>query len=965
MRTSSVTKAASFFASVLALGAAPFPHSTAQSLDQDPTCVIEEGKPLIVNGGRPRHYFAPTNAVTARRVIPSGARFTDVAKITPPEEIPLGRLYFALEEADGQVLLGDYVGRPARCFTSLIGWVDRAELLSTANPRQLGSALREHPPLGRMLRAEYTNIENAFNERSTVEFRVLMKPERRTQPRLQASITAPLNGRAAIGDTFFWRYVYDIKDVSGTYWLLIGTHPQLVDSPPRSTLSDRAYISQARLQGWVRLDDVSPWPTNIVLEYNAARAAVEERKTLDAPNIIVDRMPAYTDNSRSMHRIVKEEGLEVLAEENLAIWDDAFDGGRLAGHARFLPEGLGASVLRAHVQSVGNDGWFTVATLGSLDSKLRPTEAARIRLAMLDVLDRLTRLDIVFVVDGTGSMVPEIETIGVALQLLSERLNGKTVRVDHLRFLNDLQITELPIDVRVSLLLYSDVRHPVSNTNARCRDLQDSEGSPLIPQTTYIFAKLSLKNERDAINAGIREAVCMVKFREGKAGGRYEALFHGMQRVIADSRLWQEGPFGQRVIIVVADEPGTHTRDKNPSQMERIYVEDSAERYLSTRVDVERLGYDAGPTVRASTEGDLVSVWSIFTGDEDKYEKFKNGGIDEEEMGRPRVGGVIGMPPFVGQAEWDKRILWRDFETDSSLVEARLKQFTEVIAEALQEEQRRIVGMALALERCGVRPEECGGQATSSGSPAGVVLTSGQITKILASLAYENISLDELRKFTETGFVRGVVRASDRGRLTGWRQAIMLTDYQADIYAEHLRTIKYAIDKGHFGGDCPNQGYDFLRLMFFIRDVLDEPLVSLGGIADRYAAPQGCVRVGDILSDLARDTPSQIFRLPRFVPVFDDNIFSLPLEDLLDRARADVDKLYDELEVFGWKVNCINAIRAGGHLLPADALDPDNKDVGEVCADVSPNAQPAYNWSVRLSTRYGGRYVFLPVELLP
>ena len=375
------------------------------------------------------------------------------------------------------------MGRPARCFTSLIGWVDRAALLSTAEPRHLGSALRGHPRLASMLRAKYANMEHAFNERSTVEFRVLMKPERRTQPRLQPGSNAPTNMRAAIGDTFFWRYVYDVKDLSGTYWLLIGTHPSLVDSPPRSTLSDAAAVSQERLQGWVTLEEVSPWSTNIVLEYNAARAAVEERRRLEAPNIIVDRLPTYTDDEpRSLHRIAREEGLEILAEENLAIWNVAFDGGNRPGHARFLPEGLGASVLRAHVQSVGNDGWFTVATLGSLDSKLRPTEAARIRLAMLDVLERLTRLDIVFVVDGTGSMVPEIETIGDTLQLLSGRLNGKTVRVDHLRFLNDLQITELPIDVRVSLLLYSDIGHPDSHGNTRCRDLQESEDSPRIPQ---------------------------------------------------------------------------------------------------------------------------------------------------------------------------------------------------------------------------------------------------------------------------------------------------------------------------------------------------------------------------------------------------------------------------------------------------------------------------------------------------
>ena len=455
----------------------------------------------------------------------------------------------------------------------------------------------------------------------------------------------------------------------------------------------------------------------------------------------------------------------------------------------------------------------------------------------------------------------------------------------------------------------------------------------------------------------------MVQFRRGEAGGKHEALFHGMQHAISDSELWQEGPFGQRVIIVVTDEPGTHDWDAKPSRMEGLYAEDSAARYLSTREDIEKLGYDAGPTVQASAEGDLISVWSIFTGEENLYHKFKHGGLDED--GIRRVGGVMGSPPFVGREEWNQRTLWWDFEADSSLVEARIQLFTKVIAEALHEEQRRIVGMALALERCGIRPEECGGQATSGGSPAGVVLTSGQIAKILASLAGGDVSLEELKQFTETGFVQGAVRAKDRGRLTGWRQAIMLSDYQADRYAQHLGTIKAAIVRGHFSGSCANQGYDFLRLMFFIRDVLDEPLTSKDSITHRYAAPHGCDRVADILSDLGGDTPSRIFRLPRFVPVFDDNIFSLPFEDLLDRARDDIDELYEELEEFTWKVNCIEAIRASGHLLPADALDPDNQNVEEVCADVSPTALPSYNWSVRLSTRYGGRYVFLPVELLP
>ena len=70
------------------------------------------------------------------------------------------------------------------------------------------------------------------------------------------------------------------------------------------------------------------------------------------------------------------------------------------------------------------------------------------------------------------------------------------------------------------------------------------------------------------------------------------------------------------------------------------------------------------------------------------------------------------------------------------------------------------------------------------------------------------------------------------------------------------------------------------------------------------------------------------------------------------------------IKQFIQRAECINAIATlDNRLLPAQALDPDEAEPEAYC---DPALERKYHdWAVRVSHRFGGQYVFIPVELLP
>ena len=107
-------------------------------------------------------------------------------------------------------------------------------------------------------------------------------------------------------------------------------------------------------------------------------------------------------------------------------------------------------------------------------------------------------------------MLTEIEEISGMLKAISERLRGLKVKEPRFSFIESGPVTDRPIDVHVSLLVYSHVTNDDAQGNVTCV----SGGKT--PRTGYIFRSRSLKTELRHIQEGFRKAECIV--RNGDSG---------------------------------------------------------------------------------------------------------------------------------------------------------------------------------------------------------------------------------------------------------------------------------------------------------------------------------------------------------------------------------------------------------------------------------------------------------------
>ena len=374
-------------------------------------CVLDQSHKPVPEPGpeeEPQYFIVTTDeAILERDTIPPNAKVS--VQVKDPIPPGFGELRFAVDVSDGYALLGHYEAARG-CFTELSGWVSLSSVVGR-NAIKVSDLAERYGAQVRALKAQAKKQgrDLEFSPDNPVLLRVLLRPEQLARARLRPAERAPIRVGVGMGDMFFWRYVYDMRESAGTFWFLIGTHAHLAEKGLSGTriVADIGNV-KLRLQGWVRAEDVVPWTTNIVLEFNAARDAVEERmgengKSERNPNLILKKLPPHKagDERRPLKEIAEREQIEIVAREDAGFWRKAFEDTATNDDAKFLPHGTGRAGSRLHVSGriEGRKGWRVGATLGSTGSEFRTNEWVKASIALHEVLDRLAQLDIVFVVD--------------------------------------------------------------------------------------------------------------------------------------------------------------------------------------------------------------------------------------------------------------------------------------------------------------------------------------------------------------------------------------------------------------------------------------------------------------------------------------------------------------------------------------------------------------------------------------
>ena len=715
-------------------------------------------------------------------------------------------------------------------------------------------------------------------------------------------------------------------------------------------------------------DEVVPWPTNIVLELNAHEAAVRERfadrlgrddcETKAAPGpkryapgmVIAAVPPPEHDPGLTVRELAQRHGIEVRATEACSLWDRAIGRRDPRGEAQFLPRGLRDATVRAHVEGAASGGWMRVSTLGSLTRTVSTSEWSRTRKAMLNVLKAASEIEIVLVVDSTGSMVREVRDVGRALTAFHEKLVGggaiSAIDTHDLATIHNTQLPELPIRIRVSLLLYSDV----SRDDTSALLIFRGKGT-LTPRTGYVFKRLSLRNEMNAIRNGIEQAVQIIMHQDG--GGR-EAMFHALDRVITDETLWSDPVLGQQVVVLITDEDGIATAQKNEHSVALGYDTTARRHYGAAREHAREKGYEIIGEELGARSRNLLWGSVIFTEPVKhaaKFARLKRQLKPLEMFGEDRIHEV-------------------DTAEHRVFVDAEFNTAIEAIRRAIEDEQIRIERLVTRLERCALDPKECTQKRPDRGvHAAGMVASETEVDKAMHLLASKGMTREQVEREVRTGFVEGFVRLKSPGRRSTWRQAVMVTERQMAEYNRILQGIVYGLNSRVTQNErCDTPEVDLVRLMLFLQDIVEAPPANASR-ARRLAQEhrhadidEACQRADLMYSTGLGGTMSEQLGLAESIPVDPKGLFGISFQGLAERIGEI--QIHDVLDEFVAKAMCLRQMREGGPLLPVQALDPDDPHPERNC---TPDGVigTSYDWPVRVSRRYGGSYVFIPLELLP
>ena len=866
-------------ACMLMMLAAAASHAGEQTADE---CLIKGHGPVKNAKGKFKFYHVSREPITLARTAKGAQGDEDLEPLIEiPQTSPeLGTLYRSALETDDAVLLGHYTGLTVKCFTKLHGWASREDLIETSEAVRVGELVRKNPELAEKLRARYPAGKSLIEERSRIHMRVLMRPEQVAQPRLTPDESGDKKEAAAIGDTYFWRYVYDARtDGEGNIWYLIATHRSLIKDTVESTEAhEKRGTSQRRLQGWVHEDTVVPWPTNIVVELNAHEAAVAER----FPNLEHETKCDEESQDYTPGMIVRKRGAErakstarnedpgIIAYESCNLWREAFGArdrdARAGKHnslredktiARFLPKGLGNSTVRAHVQEMSG-GWARVATLGRLTGNISYAEHSRVRKALLNVVRSLSQIEIVLVVDATGSMHEEIQDVGKGAAGAARENVQEGDRLDRNRTLPDHQRDDRYRADRARARgegQPGDVlrRQPQGDGEREADEPRDEVGGAP-PYGTHLQETSRCEVSSPTSSKGSGTRVTIVK-NNTKVSGSDEATLEALAKVIDDDSLWGDPMLGQQVVVLVTDEEATEEGGINRWELATKYQEKTKRIYTRSNERAKEHGYEAIEGEIAGDSRDFLWGSLIYTGSEDwKFDLLKK---------QLSPLGIFGKEQIHRITEDERR----------AFVDADYKLAAGAIVAKVNEEQRKIENTVASLEQCAINPSECLNDGEQGESKSAMKQSRSEIERAKHALVVRGLNANDVFQQIKNGLVEGYVQLSTEGRRATWRRSVMLDIDQARQYTRALNAIVLGLKSSNSFDRCDSDEADIMRLVLFLREIAGAQPTSERGANDiatrkRHAdIDTACGNADAVLTGGVSGTLLEDLNIPHVLPL--------------------------------------------------------------------------------------------------
>ena len=337
-----------------------------------------------------------------------------------------------------------------------VGWVDADDVIErTWQPLTVGEAKERQIVSGTSNRTVDTVKES---ERLSV--RVITQPGSKV----------PFARRPGEGDrakaervgSWRWYYLFDVElDEEENPWYLVGDIPVMTDKDDVVATNIRAGGSSQGLRGWVPGNKMTVWTTNLVLELNTANGAVAWRQDGNAPAVVFD-----------VPHIQSEASFEEPLDQ---YWGE---GGQM--HPYRDPVGVPARRTR-HMLIANHGTYFEVASAAAKDGAAMEDVRTETRQRLEKAIQEMKAIDIVFVVDRSGSMHDAIKE---TTKLLYEWARG--IRAHRLGGGSKIRVPELDmgerkfeittdLDVRMSIILFertTEVILPPTDIVTKWRDVK-------------------------------------------------------------------------------------------------------------------------------------------------------------------------------------------------------------------------------------------------------------------------------------------------------------------------------------------------------------------------------------------------------------------------------------------------------------------------------------------------------------
>ena len=432
----------------------------------------------------------------------------DYAAAQVGESFPIGKHLFADDvRADcGRMrvleLSSDGVPTP-------VGWMRMDDLLvDWPSAMDIGRAIRQG------LAVERPTIDSGINEGNGLKLHFVTKPG----PPVMLGVRPGDDSGEALPAVPSFLYVYDIEQQGGAAWGLMGKPAGLPLKNQWREYTD-ATVAERQLLGWVALSKLQMRATNLALELNTHPDAVAHR---------------FARGHGAQVMAARHGGAKVIYQEPLDhFWAEGEANPMLEDEVDFDPFGIGPGFPRFAVVDA-HPGYLAVSSAASRVNTLSVSDIGRIRRKLQRVAIDLRKVDIVFVLDTTGSMRGAIESTHDFLAQVSERMKSVDspggTRVVDLGVAGELGLPS-NLDLAVSLIGFQDI--------------------PLATGTAYTtreyLSSLDIVRDFPGISAGFSQA------KRDLSGGR-EALHHGVLRAL-EKKFWREAS-AARLIVVISDEPG-------------------------------------------------------------------------------------------------------------------------------------------------------------------------------------------------------------------------------------------------------------------------------------------------------------------------------------------------------------------------------------------------------------------------